>query len=132
MTREEAKELMPFIQAFAEGKTVEFLNNNGKWEELEDILFCREPKYYRIKSEPKYRPFKSKEECWLEMQKHEPFGWVKKINGGYKQIMAIHTDMFNKHCADFAGRTGTTCFELEYIYKNYTFVDGAPFGIKGN
>lgn len=64
------------------------------------------------------------------MQKHQPFGWVKKINGGYKQIMAVHTDMFNKHCADFAGQTGTACFELEYIYKKYTFADGAPFGIK--
>ena len=54
----------------------------------------------------------------------------KKINGGYKQIMAIHIDIFNKHCADFAGQTGTACFGFEYIYNNYTFVDGTPFGIK--
>lgn len=64
------------------------------------------------------------------MLKHEPFGWVKKINGGYKQIMAIHMDMFNKHCADFAGQTGTACFKFEYIYKKYKFTDGTPFGIK--
>lgn len=81
-------------------------------------------------TEPSYRPFKDAEECWQEMLKHEPFGWVKRINGGYKQIMAIHMDMFNKHCADFAGQTGTACFGLEYIYKNYTFTDGTPFGIK--
>lgn len=81
-------------------------------------------------TEPTYRPFKNQEECWNEMLKHQPFGWVKRINGGYKQIMAIHMDMFNKHCADFAGQTGTACFELEYIYKNYTFTDGTPFGIK--
>lgn len=82
-------------------------------------------------TEPAYRPFKDAEECWNEMLKHEPFGWVKKINGGYKQIMAIHMDIFNKYCADFAGQTGTACFELEYISKNYTFADGTPFGIKG-
>ena len=81
-------------------------------------------------TEPSYRPFKDVEECWQEMLKHEPFGWIKKINGGYKQIMAIHMDMFNKHCADFVGQTGTACFELGYIYKNYTFTDGTPFGIK--
>lgn len=29
-------------------------------------------------TEPSYRPFKNQEECWNEMLKHEPFGWVKK------------------------------------------------------
>ena len=29
------------------------------------------------KIEPKYRPFRTKEECWNEMLKHQPFGWVK-------------------------------------------------------
>lgn len=81
-------------------------------------------------TEPTYRPFKDIEECWNEMTKHEPFGWVKRINGGYKQIMAIHIDMFNKHYADFAGQTGTECFKFEYIYKKYKFTDGTPFGIK--
>ena len=28
------------------------------------------------KKEPTYLPFKNKEECWAEMQKHQPFGWV--------------------------------------------------------
>lgn len=130
MTREEAKELLPIMQAFAEGKTIEFLNYRNMWEEIEDVLFCKEPKYYRIKPEPKYRPFKNQEECWNEMHKHPDLGWVKRINGGYKQIMAIHIDIFNKHCADFAGQTGTACFEFEYIYRKYTFTDGTPFGIK--
>lgn len=112
MTREEAKELMPFIQAFAEGKTVEFLNNNGKWEELEDILFCREPKYYRIKSEPKYRPFKSKEECWLEMHKHQPFGWVKKNDYYHNILLITEHSSYNDH------------------FETFTFADGTPFGIK--
>ena len=112
MTREEAKELMPFIQAFVEGKTIEFLNNNGKWEELDDIVFCREPKYYRIKPEPKYRPFKNKEECWLEMQKHQPFGWIKK-NGNYVNITKVSEES-----------------SYDVGLKNLTFVDGTPFGIK--
>ena len=112
MTREEAKELLPIIQAFAEGKTIEFLNNNGRWEELDDILFCREPKYYRIRLEPKYRPFETQEECWQEMQKHQPFGWIKK-KGNYINITLIPKE-------------GSYNLDL----KNFTFADGTPFGIK--
>ena len=102
---------------------VTFCNHENREISAEEILSLE-------LTEPAYRPFKDKEECWNEMLKHQPFGWTKKINGGYKHIMAIHMDMFNKHCADFAGQTGIACFELEYIYKNYTFADGTPFGIK--
>ena len=129
MTREEAKELLPIIQAWAEGKNIQFLCD-GEWHDINQADFTCYPDKYRIKPEPKYRPFKTQEECWNEMHNHPDFGWVKRINGGYKQIMAIHTDIFNKHCADFAGQTGTACFEFEYIYKKYTFTDGTPFGIK--
>ena len=130
MTREEAKELLPIIQAFADGKTIEIYDDEWKTMVLKDPHFDCVPSCYRIKPEPKYRPFKNQEECWNEMHNHPDLGWVKRINGGYKQIMAIHTDIFNKHCADFAGQTGTACFEFEYIYKKYTFTDGTPFGIK--
>ena len=81
MTREEAKELLPIIQAFAEGKTIQvqedinwcYLGNNAD--------FNLSPQRYRIKAEPKYRSFENKEECWQEMQKHQPFGWIKCKEG---------------------------------------------------
>lgn len=129
MTREEAKELLPIMQAFAEGKTIEFRGLGGAWKVAQTPTWSSHL-FYRIKPEPKYRPFKTLEECWEEMHNHPDFGWVKRINGGYKQIMAIHIDIFNKHCAGFAGQTGTACFGFEYIYKKYTFTDGTPFGIK--
>ena len=112
MTRGEARELLPIIQAFADGKTIEFLNIRNMWEEIEDLLFCKEPKYYRIKPEPKYRPFKNKEECWQEMQNHQPFGWIKK-NGNYLNITLVSEES-----------------SYDVGLKNLTFVDGAPFGIK--
>lgn len=133
MTRKEAKELLPIIQAFADGKHIQWRNHCKNWIDIDerDGLNTEFPlSVYRIKPEPKYRPFKNQEECWNEMHNHPDFGWVKRINGGYKQIMAIHTYIFNKHCADFAGQTGTACFEFEYIYKKYTFTDGTPFGVK--
>lgn len=112
MTREEAKELLPIIQAFAEGKTIEFLNIRNMWEEIEDLLFCKEPKYYRIKPEPKYRPFKNKEECWQEMQNHQPFGWIKR-NGVYVNITLVSDSS-----------------DYDEYFKTAHFVDGTPFGIK--
>ena len=59
MTREEAKELLPIIQAFAEGKTIEIGDNRG-WRDLiiDSPKFDCEPSCYRIKPEPIYRPSK--------------------------------------------------------------------------
>lgn len=122
MTREEAKQLLPVIQAFADGKTIEFLNARNMCEELEDVLFCREPKYYRIKPEPKYRPFKTNEECWQEMQKHQPFGWLKdRDTGGY--IIISELDEY----IEISGNNG---WDYVGLMKCYTFADGTPFCIK--
>ena len=77
MTREEAKELLPIIRAFAEGKAIEIYNNT-QWQDLiiESIKFDCKPSCYRIKPEPKYRPLKTKEECWNELLQHQPFRWL--------------------------------------------------------
>ena len=89
MTREEAKEMLPIMQAFAEGKIIEFRTIEGTWEELPDPLF-QNPYKYRIKPEPRYRPFKSQEECWQEMLKHQPFGWIiRDFDKEYINIVAV-------------------------------------------
>ena len=61
MTREEAKELLPIIQAFAEGKVIQFKSSiTNEWRDFNEPAFNGLPDNYRIKPEPKYRPFKSK------------------------------------------------------------------------
>ena len=123
LTRERAKELLPIIQAFTEGKTIQFRTNNKSWVDLLDndieinALF-----EYRIKPEQKYRPFKSQEECWNEMLKHQPFGWVKAPDGNFFFFyMVIDEGIVYKY---------SKCRFDEYVEGNYTFVDGEPFGIK--
>lgn len=76
MNRKQAKEMLPIIQAFAEGKGVETKTGSG-WISIENMSFAGNPDSYRIKPEPKFRPFKDAEECWQEMLKHQPFGVVK-------------------------------------------------------
>ena len=121
MTREEAKEMLPIIQAWADGKIIQ-VREKGRWVELCIDDFNRSPDMYRIKPEPKYRPFKSQEECWQEMLNHQPFGWIKAPNG----------ELF---CIDKVFDEGvvykySSCRFEEYLEGNYTFADGIPFGIK--
>ena len=123
MTREQAKELLPIIQAFAEGKAVEYLNDEKGWIECSNPSFWEDPKHYRIKPEPKYRPFKNQEECWQEMQKHQPFGWVrsKKCNALLWNVTSINKDDITIICDYYKFHRAFECFE---------FTDGTPFGIK--
>ena len=121
MTKEEAKELLPIIQAYTEGKTIE-CSVDGKFWSKTDIPKWKSGMYYRIKPEQKYRAFESQEECWNEMMKHEPFGWVKSPRG---ELFCIER-VFDKGIA-----YKYSCREFdEYLEDNYTFKDGMPFGIK--
>ena len=80
MNRQQAKKLLPIIQAFAEGKTIQYRHGDVDWVDVAPygtLSFSDDISKYRIKSKQKYRPFKDAEECWNEMLKHQPFGWLK-------------------------------------------------------
>ena len=80
MNRQEAKEWLPIIQAWAEDKPIQYQTDSGSWVDIiKDLYTDNNPSKYRIKTEPKYRPFKNQEECWQEMLKHQPFGWLRNI-----------------------------------------------------
>ena len=125
MTKEEVKELLPIMQAFAEGDEIQYRNNYNEWIDVktgEGLCFTRPSSCYRIKPEPKYRPFKSQEECWQEMLNHQPFGWIKAPNGELFCIDKVFDEgVVYKH---------SSCRFEEYLDSNYTFADGIPFGIK--
>lgn len=81
-------------------------------------------------TEPAYRPFKDKDECWNEMHKHPDFGWIK---GQFKNELIHINRMIESHCGEYIVTIGTDDFynlTLQYIFTNYTFTDGTPFGIK--
>lgn len=125
MTREEAKELLPIIQAFAEGKVVQYRNNSNEWLDIgknASVGFTRDSLDYRIKPEPKYRPFRSQEECWKEMHKHPDFGWVIR-SGVYLNISGVYCDTIYT-LEDSNG------IHFDYAFLELIFTDGAPFGVK--
>lgn len=127
MTREQAKQLLPIIKAYSEGKTVQFQDTTtGNWYDVyrpDSNLSFGKYTNYRIKPKATYRPFANAEECWHEMQKHQSFGWVKGkklrtfvgISEVVKDGCELSINGFDKY---------------EALFNDYTFPDGTPFGIK--
>ena len=126
MTRKEAKELLPIIQAFAEGKEIEYYDcNNDFWIKTDTPMWSSKINY-RIKSEPKYRPFENKEECWQEMLKHQPFGSLKSKDNEYFCLIGS----VNKNVTITLAIEPGTDYSCNYLFEHYIFSDGTPFGIK--
>lgn len=132
MDRERAKELLPIIKAFADGKKIELalFDDDGAISEWSDVHF---PKWvdnhiYRIKQEPKYLPFNDADECWEEMKKHEPIGWLINKNNYGREIIESIGSMFARNGNDVL--TESIWKSYVYIFENYTFADGTPFGVK--
>ena len=129
MDRNQAKEFYPILQAYAEGKVIECRTKPGTisagipndWTEMKEIGFWNNTEY-RVKSEPKYRPFKDAEECWQEMQKHQPFGWVKstlfKDLDLVKRVTTLYVEI-NRDIIDYKD-----------ALEKFTFADGTSFGVK--
>lgn len=127
-SRKEAAERIKVLQAFVDGKAIEerrisfdhteWVDNNNpewRWDKFD----------YRIKPTPKYRPFKNAEECWNEMKKHQPFGWVKCKDGSTTNKFMFICDISDKDA------TFNNCIEFTYddFLEDYVFADGTPFGV---
>lgn len=132
MNRQQAKELLPIIQAFAEGKTIQYNSEKGnpQWIDVqpnEKVDFSQHPSRYRIKPAQKYRSFHNAEECWQEMLKHQPFGWIK-CKEGYFNIVSVD-DVY----VGLADKDGSAILlASKNSYQDNTFADGTPFGIREN
>lgn len=147
MKKEKIKQLMDVMQAYVNGKTIQYYkvdlsfkiehpgepNSNNKWVDVdEEHLFRPDLYVYRVKPEPKYRPFKDADECWQEMLKHEPFGWVVIIENNLSikyNIQALVQDGV-KSTAVLTDDVMSEKFPFEGVLQKFTFVDGTPFGIK--
>ena len=123
MTKEKAEKILPVIQAIINGQKIQ-VNINNRWEDVDEnhnCAFLPESYEYRIKPESKYRPFVNAEECWKEMQKHQPFAWVKeKHSNRYSLVTEVN---------GLSIKAKEGCLFTDSV-KYYTFADGTPFGVK--
>jgi hypothetical protein len=140
MKKNELLELLPILQAYVEGKELQrrkhnhpacqsdhtrFYNPPGPWVDYmpgDEVDLNPWMYEYRVKPDP--RPFKDMEECWKEMQKHHPLGWLKDLrNDSIINIIQVDDN-------------GVSYINDDYITENYPmmlksfkFTDGKPFGI---
>lgn len=131
INKEIIQKLSPLFQAIAEGKEIQVTSGDG-WMDIDldgeginasTLIAC--PESYRIKPEAKYRPFRNTEECWQEMLKHQPFGWIMDEDC-YRSIAIIDDESLEVPSFvddDF-------CISFKEAMDGYTFADGTPFGIK--
>ena len=131
MDRNQAKEFYPILQAYAEGRVIECRTkpsalskswqDMNEWTEMKEIEFWNNTEY-RIKPEPTYRPFKDAKESWLEMQNHQPFGWVKstlfKDLALVKRVTTLYVEI-NRDIIDYKD-----------ALDKFTFADDTNFGVK--
>lgn len=131
MDRNQAKEFFPIMQAFAEGRVIECRTKPSAvegtdvpndWTETKEIEFWNNTEY-RIKPEPKFRPFKDAEECWQEMLKHQPFGWAIKKCEKKIIIAEVLTLGVKLHRQE-------SPYGFDEANRILTFADGLPFGVK--
>ena len=129
MTREKAKELLPIVQAYAEGKEIEYRGLDGAWLDNDDMDF--NPNWtYRIKPEPKYRPFKDIDELiatWQKMMGYSakantrPLIWVKNKTSHLTFAITGFGNIDTVFVADDR-------VDLSMVFSDYTFLDESPFG----
>ncbi len=128
MDRKQVKEILPILVAFAEGKTIQsrcIKGDKSLWYDDDDLSFDDDLEY-RIKPDCKpesktdvnYRPFANVEECWQELLKHEPFGWVKDTEAN--EYLNVYCISNSASSIDLFGR----------MFKRCIFIDGSSYGIK--
>ena len=129
MDRNQAKEFYPILQAYAEGKVIECRTKPNAvegtdipndWTEMKEIEFWKNTEY-RIKPEPKYRPFKDAEECWAEMLNHQPFGWVVGRRDGVMHLI---------RGLEYVSVYTSIQYSFKDAFDKLAFADLVPFGVK--
>ena len=123
----EIQRLFPILEAIKEGKTIQW-NDMGVWCDIDgddegfvlDTLIGKTDGY-RIKPESKYRPFKDAKECWQEMLKHQPFGWVVGRRDGVMYLI---------RCLEYVSVYTSIQCSFKDAFDKFAFADLVPFGVK--
>ena len=109
--------------SFSRCSDMVYFSNNIKREiSAEEVLSLELKK-------PTYRPFKTQEECWNEMFKHQPFGWVKAKDSESPMLISnIYLNIDEEVYIVWASNGSVN--SASNTFYNYTFADGTPFGVK--
>jgi len=135
------KELAAILNAAAEGKVIEEYDRvNNTWSEVtpSDLKYknaCNAG-YLRVKPELKYTPYKSAIDVVFDVKNHGPYVRFKDDGVVYHTLTCVYEDYDGKLKVEFddfdAEEDVDEKFDernAEYIFENYEWQDGHPFGI---
>lgn len=87
MTIEETKKCIEVMQAYANGEKIESRERiYNVFEEITNPIWDWDTIDYRVKPEPKVRPYANTEECFADVKKHG--GWIK-VSSDYMMITGV-------------------------------------------
>ncbi|MDO4800917.1 MAG: hypothetical protein Q4A15_02005 [Prevotellaceae bacterium] len=129
MTTEEKIKVM---QAYVDGKQIQTRAAlfKGNWVDVNiEPSWDWMINYYRIKSEPKYRPYKDTSEMIADYKERfcvnvsgytMPLIWISYKHGGSETLIS-------KFYLDSV-ESGMWAYKMDDLYLDYTYLDGSPVG----
>ena len=122
----------PFLYTSPGGKIISW----GKSEKVFDKADKKEVSVddiLNINVDENYRPFINSRECWEEMKKHEPFGWIRMGEDEYRQIDKVIKDgllfRYDTPHRYWDEIEGSYTKSFEEACSQLRFADGTLFGI---
>ena len=130
MHRDKLKSILPALEAFADGKTIQLRGKKREeWTDLLDDDILIDSYYdYRVKPDSNYRPFSSQKECLGEMMKHQPVGYIQ--GDGRVLYVLMVDDSFIYHLSNGAKQKEVVFTPFMEAMEQMKFLDGTPFGIE--
>ena len=125
-TRERSKELGPILQAFGEGKTIQYRQaGSEKWhtprKDIDEMGFLDDFEY-RIAPEPEYRPYTSE-----ELQKIVGQSLKSKGSPGIVRL-AIATTALSSNKVDIE-LASSGIWDVKALLEEWTHMNGDPCGV---
>lgn len=117
------QEKIAVMQAYADGEKIQY-RCNGDWVDINSPSWNWIKYIYRVKPEPKLRPYKDSNEFFKAQREHGLYLQEKGKTVGYFPFRV--TDI----CVTWhIGTSSTNTAGYESLLKDYQWQDGSPCGI---
>lgn len=116
------QEKIAVMQAFADGKEIEY-RSDGNWAKVNYPSWNWAKYIYRVKPEPKLRPYKNSNEFFKAQQEHGMYLQEKGKTVGYFPIRVSDV------CVTWYTATATNTVYYDFLLKEYQWQDGSLCGI---
>lgn len=112
----EARYFSEVLKAYSEGKEIEYKNDDGDWVSYNKTLFDLNPYRYRVKPEPKYRPYNNGFDFLESLKVHGPYLQIDQ-NSPFRLPIVIYNN-----CIEIVN----TKYSYKDLSEHAIWQDGTP------